>query len=1268
VTLLGATSVPVSASLGSSAAVVKISNPDPLGVDHARGVVPRVSQGQDRMRRPTLGTSSTNPNCGACNPPLLFHIGRPVVGGNSGSPGHVTISPVYWAPSGYSFSTTYKSIVNGYLQNVAAASQQNTNVFSVGTQYYQQASSTSPKQFIQYVVTAGAEIDDTTAYPASGGHTGCVAQTGYTVCVSDPDLQTELQSRLTALSKPINDSNLYLVLFPSGVETCSSAGNSSCTSNTYCAYHSSHTVGSGSMLYANEPYPDLAHCSDPFNGAQAPNGDPEADAQVSLISHEANETITDWGSAWFDSAGYEDGDECAYVYGVPLGSTGGSGTFYNQVIGSGKYYTQLEFSNEDYALGAGEPTTTNGTKVTGCIHQEELPTASFTFSANPMSGVSVSFNASASSDADNTGPLTYSWNWGDGTANGTGATPTHIFALAGTHAVTLTVTDADAWSGSTSHSLTVAQSPPTSTSSLALQHPAADKVAYLHDGSLLEGYFDGTKGVIDQVKSPSTAPSLTQVLTIPGDEVTIYTSPGAGSTDIWIQAGNELVGGSAALEQIQHGTYDGTKFTWDTLTTIPGAVSPGRQDPSVTWTGKWVIATWWDDTSGSNSDNVFMNWTTDKTAKTGWQSSAILLTSTGQNPVQVNVRHSTKLGATIVFYGAHCNLYYRTLLDSRADPSAPNWTSETLIDGSDDCEGGFGGPQVAIDENSGAIHMFKAVTTSNGPSWSGVTYWKGTPDATPMATGAIAWNPRLIIDSTGTSSTNPPDIAGAVDSNGKVYVFWTTSVTSGAIKYVTLVSPFTSASAESTLATSGIQPRYPHVPAQAPLSRGYVPVVYQTATSSPFNIALDTSITASGPGYSQSPQGNWVSSYGADGYDLLGWNGGSDLSSMPKATVVIDQGGRFQWTASTTAIQALESPDTTSRRATCIYDPSQIRLHLSFPAAYSGNLHLYMMDWDSTSRRESITINDGSGPQTANVTTDFSQGAWVSVPINVAANGSVTITATNAAGANAVISGIFLGGLPAVPTAPSGLTASAVSSSQINLSWTGSSGATTYYKIQRSPDGSNGWAQVGTSLSTAFSDAGLSASTTYFYRVLASSGGGDSTPSNVASAITGAALSYSQSPQGNWVSSYGADGYDLLGWNGGSDLSSMPKATVVIDQGGRFQWTASTTAIQALESPDTTSRRATCIYDPSQIRLHLSFPAAYSGNLHLYVMDWDSTSRRESITINDGSGPQTANVTTDFSQGAWVSVPINVAANGSVTITATNAAGANAVISGIFLG
>src|ERR1700693_1739681 len=435
--------------------------------------------------------------------------------------------------------------------------------------------------------------------------------------------------------------------------------------------------------------------------------------------------------------------------------------------------------------------------------------------------------------------------------------------------------------------------------------------------------------------------------------------------------------------------------------------------------------------------------------------------------------------------------------------------------------------------------------------------------------------------------------------------------------------------------------------------------------SGPSNVASAT--TPAGLAYSQSPQGNWVGVYGADGYALADWNVGSDLISLPQSSLVLDQGGRYQWSSGTTAVQALQSPDATTRRAACFYDGNQIILHLTLTPAYSGNLHLYAVDWDALGRRETITVNDGSGARSANLSTDFSQGAWVNAPINVTAGGTVTVTVTRTAGLNAVLSGIFLGGAPVATVPPTGLSAGAINASQISLGWNASSGATSY-KVQRSPDGSTGWVQVGSSNTTSFTDSGLSPSTTYFYRVLASNSVGDSGPSNVASATTPAGLADSQSPQGNWVGVYGADGYALADWNVGSDLISLPQSSLVLDQGGRYQWSSGTTAVQALQSPDATTRRAACFYDGNQIILHLTFTPAYSGNLHLYAVDWDALGRRETITVNDGAGARSANLSTDFSQGAWVNAPINVAAGSTVTVTVTRTAGLNAVLSGIFLG
>lgn len=95
------------------------------------------------------------------------------------------------------------------------------------------------------------------------------------------------------------------------------------------------------------------------------------------------------------------------------------------------------------------------------------------------------------------------------------------------------------------------------------------------------------------------------------------------------------------------------------------------------------------------------------------------------------------------------------------------------------------------------------------------------------------------------------------------------------------------------------------------------------------------------------------------------------------------------------------------------------------------------------------------------------------------------------------------GGTP--PAAPTSLTATAVSSSAVNLGWYPSAGATTYnvYRSTTSgftPSSSNQIAN--TNQSSFYGDTGLTPATTYYYVLKAVSGSGSSAPSNQATATT----------------------------------------------------------------------------------------------------------------------------------------------------------------------
>ena len=90
-----------------------------------------------------------------------------------------------------------------------------------------------------------------------------------------------------------------------------------------------------------------------------------------------------------------------------------------------------------------------------------------------------------------------------------------------------------------------------------------------------------------------------------------------------------------------------------------------------------------------------------------------------------------------------------------------------------------------------------------------------------------------------------------------------------------------------------------------------------------------------------------------------------------------------------------------------------------------------------------------------------------------------------------------------LPSAPANLLATAVSSNQINLTWTDTSSNETGFQLERSTDGASFSALASTAGNTAsYSDAGLAALTRYYYRVRASNAAGNSAFAPVASALT----------------------------------------------------------------------------------------------------------------------------------------------------------------------
>jgi C1A family cysteine protease len=141
---------------------------------------------------------------------------------------------------------------------------------------------------------------------------------------------------------------------------------------------------------------------------------------------------------------------------------------------------------------------------------------------------------------------------------------------------------------------------------------------------------------------------------------------------------------------------------------------------------------------------------------------------------------------------------------------------------------------------------------------------------------------------------------------------------------------------------------------------------------------------------------------------------------------------------------------------------------------------------------------------TANVTSYLNTGLTASTSYSYrvrASNGAGDSDYTNTSSAATLES-------PTPPAAPTNLAATTVSSSQINLTWIDTDNIETGFKIERctGADCTN-FAQIATvgANVTSYANTGLSAATTYSYRVQAYNEGGNSGYSNIASAVTQAA-------------------------------------------------------------------------------------------------------------------------------------------------------------------
>jgi hypothetical protein len=298
--------------------------------------------------------------CGSGN--LSYHSGGPIMSTN-------TNYAIYWLPPTYSYNGNnagYEATLNQYLTDVAHDSHTKSNAFALATQY---TDNVSGGHNVAYDSTFSGSVVVTDALPSNG----CAAAA---VCLTDAQLRTEIQSVVTAQGWPQNLTSEYILFTPPGLESCFDSSNTECSTNYYCAYHSYFASTGGQIVYANMTYAKTGGC----DIGEYPNSS-DADPTISVLSHELNESITDPHlNAWFDAAGYENGDKCSWTFGTLSGTHPAQ---YNQTINGHHYLMQEEWSN------------TNST----CYPTAPAPTVTSFSPSSGVAGDTVTVNGTFLTDA-----------------------------------------------------------------------------------------------------------------------------------------------------------------------------------------------------------------------------------------------------------------------------------------------------------------------------------------------------------------------------------------------------------------------------------------------------------------------------------------------------------------------------------------------------------------------------------------------------------------------------------------------------------------------------------------------------------------------------------------------------------------------------------------------------------------------------------------------------------------------------------------------------
>ena len=164
------------------------------------------------------------------------------------------------------------------------------------------------------------------------------------VNLSDDGLQAVIVKAITEGSLPLDRNGVYFVLTSADVQETSGF------CSQYCAFHG-YLTGAGALdnilaAFVGNPEAQCPSGCTPQYILPTPNNNVGADAMVSAVAHELEESGTDpFGTSWINSDGSENEDMCAFTYGKFYQLPNGS--FANMKLGQRQYLIQQNWVNKN---------------------------------------------------------------------------------------------------------------------------------------------------------------------------------------------------------------------------------------------------------------------------------------------------------------------------------------------------------------------------------------------------------------------------------------------------------------------------------------------------------------------------------------------------------------------------------------------------------------------------------------------------------------------------------------------------------------------------------------------------------------------------------------------------------------------------------------------------------------------------------------------------------------------------------------------------------